>query len=84
MSGVRLSDGHLCFAILKHRPNTSRLGPDQASDVCGIGHIGLMVDDQRATVAEPAAANVTHVRDNPSGHRPAASAAAEPDHTPHR
>ena len=46
--GVWLSDGYIYFAILKHGPNTPKLGPDQSSDYCGIHHIGFMVDDQRA------------------------------------
>jgi catechol 2,3-dioxygenase-like lactoylglutathione lyase family enzyme len=29
--GVWLSDGYIYFAILKHGPNTTKLGPDQAS-----------------------------------------------------
>ena len=64
--GVWLSDGYIYFAILKHGPNTPQLGPEQSSDFCGIHHIGFMVDDQRAKVAELDAANVPHVRDNPA------------------
>jgi catechol 2,3-dioxygenase-like lactoylglutathione lyase family enzyme len=69
--GVWLSDGYLYFAILKHGANTPMLGPDQSSDFCGIHHIGFMVDDQRAKVAELEAAHVPHVQDNPSGQRQA-------------
>ena len=68
-NGVWLSDGYIYFAILKHGPNTPKLGPDQESDFCGIHHIGFMVDDQRATVAELEAANVAHVQDNPAAER---------------
>ena len=64
--GVWLSDGYIYFAILRHGPNTPQLGPEQSSDFCGIHHIGFMVDDQRAKVAELDAANVPHVRDNPA------------------
>jgi DNA transformation protein len=60
--GVWLSDGYIYFAILKHGPNTPQLGPEQASDYCGIHHIGFMVDDQRAKVAELEAANVPYVQ----------------------
>ena len=67
--GVWLSDGYIYFAILKHGPNTPKLGPDQSSDFCGIHHIGFMVDDQRAKVAELEAANVPYVQDNPAGSR---------------
>jgi catechol 2,3-dioxygenase-like lactoylglutathione lyase family enzyme len=63
--GVWLSDGYIYFAILKHGPDTPKLGPDQASDYCGIHHIGFMVDDLSAKVAELDAANVQHVQDNP-------------------
>jgi catechol 2,3-dioxygenase-like lactoylglutathione lyase family enzyme len=65
--GVWLSDGYIYFAILKHGPDTPKLGPDQSSDYCGIHHIGFMVDDQRAKVAELEASNVPHVQDNPAG-----------------
>ena len=65
--GVWLSDGYIYFAILKHGPNTPKLGPDQSSDFCGIHHIGFMVDDQRAKVAELEAANVPYVQNNPEG-----------------
>jgi catechol 2,3-dioxygenase-like lactoylglutathione lyase family enzyme len=67
--GVWLSDGYIYFAILKHGPNAPKLGPDQSSDYCGIHHIGFMVDDQRAKVAELEAANVPYVQDNPEGAR---------------
>jgi catechol 2,3-dioxygenase-like lactoylglutathione lyase family enzyme len=67
--GVWLSDGYIYFAILKHGPNTPKLGPDQSSDYCGIHHIGFMVDDQRAKVAELEAAKVAHVQDNPEAAR---------------
>src|SRR3984885_1281185 len=67
--GVWLSDGYIYFAILKHGPDSPKLGPDQSSDFCGIHHIGFMVDDQRAKVAELDAANVPHVQDNPEGRR---------------
>jgi catechol 2,3-dioxygenase-like lactoylglutathione lyase family enzyme len=63
--GVWLSDGYIYFAILKHGPSTPKLGPDQASDFCGIRHIGFMVDDLSAKVAELDAADVRHVQDNP-------------------
>ena len=56
--GVWLSDGYIYFAILKQGPNTPKLGPEQSSDYCGIHHIGFMVDDQRAKVAELDAAKV--------------------------
>ena len=72
--GVWLSDGYIYFAILKHGPNTPQLGPEQSSDFCGIHHIGFMVDDQRAKVAELEAADVSHVRDKSSG-----SATDQPD-----
>ena len=64
--GVWLSDGYIYFAILKHGAATPQLGPEQSSDFCGIHHIGFMVDDQKAKVAELDAANVPHVRDNPA------------------
>jgi catechol 2,3-dioxygenase-like lactoylglutathione lyase family enzyme len=64
--GVWLSDGYIYFAILKHGSHTPLLGPDQSSDFCGIHHIGFMVDDQRAKVAELDAASVAHVQDNPA------------------
>jgi catechol 2,3-dioxygenase-like lactoylglutathione lyase family enzyme len=67
--GVWLSDGYIYFAILKHGPNSPKLGPDQSSDFCGIHHIGFMVDDQRAKVAELEAANVPYVQDNQEGGR---------------
>jgi catechol 2,3-dioxygenase-like lactoylglutathione lyase family enzyme len=67
--GVWLSDGYLYFAILRHGADTPLLGPDQSSDFCGIHHIGFMVDDQKAKVAELDAANVPHVQDNPEGRR---------------
>jgi catechol 2,3-dioxygenase-like lactoylglutathione lyase family enzyme len=63
--GVWLSDGYIYFAILKHGPNTPKLGPDQESDFCGIHHIGFMVDDLSAKTAELDAADVRHVLDNP-------------------
>jgi catechol 2,3-dioxygenase-like lactoylglutathione lyase family enzyme len=67
--GVWLSDGYIYFAILRHGPNTPQLGPEQSSDFCGIHHIGFMVDDQKAKVAELDAANVPHVQDNPASPR---------------
>jgi catechol 2,3-dioxygenase-like lactoylglutathione lyase family enzyme len=67
--GVWLSDGYIYFAILKHGPNTPQLGPEQSSEFCGIHHIGFMVDDQKAKVAELDAANVPHVQDNPAAPR---------------
>jgi len=68
--GVWLSDGYIYFAILKHGPNSPKLGPDQSSEFCGIHHIGFMVDDLSAKVAELDAANVQHVQDHPK--KPAA------------
>jgi catechol 2,3-dioxygenase-like lactoylglutathione lyase family enzyme len=68
--GVWLSDGYIYFAILKHGPRTPLLGPEQSSDFCGIHHIGFMVDDQPAKVAELATADVPHVQENPAGPRP--------------
>jgi hypothetical protein len=65
--GVWLSDGHIYFAILKHGPDAPKLGPGQASDFCGIHHIGFMVDDLSAKVAELDAADVRHVQDNSAG-----------------
>ena len=50
--GVGLNDGYIYFAILTHGPGTSQPGPDQSSDFPGIHHIGFIVDDQRAKVAE--------------------------------
>jgi catechol 2,3-dioxygenase-like lactoylglutathione lyase family enzyme len=67
--GVWLSDGYIYFAILRHGPKTPKLGPDQSSEFCGIHHIGFMVDDQRAKVAELETANVQHVQDSPAGGR---------------
>jgi catechol 2,3-dioxygenase-like lactoylglutathione lyase family enzyme len=64
--GVWLSDGYIYFAILKQGPNTPKLGPEQSSDFCGIHHIGFMVDDQRAKVAELDADKVQHVQENPA------------------
>ena len=65
--GVWLSDGYIYFAILKYGGSDAPpLGPEQSSDFCGIHHIGFMVDDQRAKVAELAAENVPHVQDNPA------------------
>ena len=72
--GVWLSDGYIYFAILKHGPDTPKLGPDQSSEFCGIHHIGFMVDDQSAKVAELEAAERADVQDNPSG-----DAADQPD-----
>ena len=43
------------------RVGTPKLGPDQESDFCGIHHVGFLVDDQRAKVAELEAANVPQV-----------------------
>ena len=67
--GVWLSDGYIYFAILKHGPIMPKLGPDQSSDFCGIHHIGFMVDDQRAKVAELEAENVPYVQSNPAAPR---------------
>jgi len=68
--GVWLSDGYIYFAILKHGSHTPLLGPAQLSNFCGIHHIGFMVDDQRAKVAELDAAGVPHVQDNPAAPQP--------------
>jgi len=64
--GVWLSDGYIYFAILKYgTEDAPKLGPGQSSELRGIHHIGFMVDDLSAKVAELEAADVRHVQDNP-------------------
>jgi len=64
-SGVFLSDGWIYFAVLWQSPHLPLLGPDQTSDFLGIHHIGFLVEDQKATVAELDADGVRHVQEHP-------------------
>jgi len=60
--GVWLSDGYIYFAILKYGDaDAPKLGPDQASDLRGIHHIGFQVDDLDATAKALEAAHVAPV-----------------------
>lgn len=63
---VFLSDGWIYFAILRHGAHLPLLGPEQTSDYLGIHHIGFLVDDQRAKVAELDADGVQHVKEHPN------------------
>jgi len=60
--GVWLSDGYICFAILKYGDaDAPKLGPGQTSELRGIHHIGFQVDDLEATARALETGNVPPV-----------------------
>ena len=63
--GVWLSDGYIYFAILKHGPNTPKLGPDQSSEFCGIHHIASWwtIREQRLQNWKPRTCRTVRQRD---------------------